>query len=65
MHLHRLVQLLIEAEPDQQDPVPGYLQLRPLPNPFRVLHRQRGQPQHDGQPVNDLIGQSSTSNQNG
>src|SRR6185437_10087456 len=49
-------ELLIEAEPDEHDPVAVHLQLRALAKLSGVLHRQRGQPQQGGRLVNDLIG---------
>jgi hypothetical protein len=56
VHFDRLAELLIEAEPDEHDPVAVHLQLRALAKLSGVRHRQRGQPQQGGQLVNDLIG---------
>ena len=56
MHFNRLVQLRIEAEADEQDPVPVDLQLGPLAKLPGVLGRQWVQTQAGGQLVNDLVG---------
>lgn len=56
VHFDRLVQLRIEAEADDQGPVPVNLQLGRLAKLFGVLDRHWVQTQAGGQLVNDLIG---------